>query len=49
VDTNRTVLASTSVAVRTTRDAVVVGAMDVVVVQGCGFGEDRENGEKSEG
>jgi len=40
--------ASTGVAIRTAGDAVMVGATDVVV-QGCGFGEDRESGEKNEG
>lgn len=49
MDTDRTVLASTSIAVRTTGNAIVVGTMDVVVVQECSFGEDGESGEENEG
>ena len=46
MNTNRTLFASTGVLAA--GDAVVVGTMDVVVVHGCGFYEDRENGEESE-
>jgi hypothetical protein len=49
VDTNRTNLASTVAVVRTARNAVVVRTMDVAVLNGYSFGEDGENGEKSEG
>lgn len=46
--TNRTLLASTVVVVRTAGETVVVAAM-AVVVQGCGLGEDGESGENNEG
>lgn len=48
VNTNRTLLAPT-VFLRTAGEGVVVGTMDVVVVQGYGFGEDGESGENNEG
>ena len=46
MNTNRTLLASTGVL--TAGDAIVIGTMDVVVVHGCGFDEDGENGKESE-
>lgn len=48
VDTNITLPASTGI-VRTAGDAIVIETMYVVVVQGHGFGEDGESGEKNEG
>jgi len=49
IDMRRTMLASTGVDICTAGDAVVVGTMDVTVVERCGFGEDRESGEENEG
>ena len=42
-DTNGTLLAPCPI--RTARDTVVVGTMNVVVIEGCGFGKGRESGE----
>jgi len=47
-DTNRAILASTIVAASSSREAVVVGTVYVVVVQQPSFSEDRESGEKNE-
>lgn len=49
MDTNGTLLASTSAVIRTAGDTVVVGTMDVILVERCGFDEDGESGEENEG
>lgn len=49
MDTNRALLASTGVAICTAGDAIVIGTMNVVLVERCGFDEDGESGEENEG